>query len=267
MPSIRPFSYTGGQQLIDKRRQRQPRTRVNWMIRVPEVRVIDNEGEQLGVMPTEKALALAEEKALDLVEVSPTARPPVCRIVDYGKFKYEASKRLRESKKKQHTVQVKEIKLRPKIGEHDFQFKKRHAVEFLESSDKVKFTVIFRGRELDHKELGANLLQRMIKELQDIGVVERPAQFEGRLMTMYMGPVAGALKKRKPQRAKAAKPKASPAATESTTTKAEAKPAATESATTRAEAKPAATESTTTRAKAKPAAKQKEDQDAKNEVK
>lgn len=226
------------------------------MIRVPEVRVIDNEGEQLGVMPTEKALALAEEKQLDLVEVSPTARPPVCRIVDYGKFKYEASKRQRESKKKQHTVQVKEIKLRPKIGEHDFQFKKRHAIEFLESSDKVKFTVIFRGRELDHKELGAKLLTRMVEELQDIGAVERPAQFEGRLMTMYMGPAAALQKKQKsakPQRAKAAKP--------------EAKPAATQSAKATPDSKPAVTESAEATPKASSAATQKEDHDAKNEVK
>ena len=158
------------------------------MIRVPEVRVIDDEGEQLGVMETEKAIALAEERALDLVEVSPTAVPPVCRITDFGKFKYEQSKRLKEAKKKQHTTQVKEIKLRPKIEEHDFQFKKRHAEEFLEKHHKVKFTVVFRGRELDHKELGRRILERMKKELEHIGVIERPAMFEGRLMTMFMAP-------------------------------------------------------------------------------
>jgi len=256
------------------------------MIRVPEVRVIDNEGEQLGIMETEKALALAEERGLDLVEVSPTARPPVCRIVDYGKYKYEANKKQRQSKKKQHTVQVKEIKLRPKIEEHDFQFKKRHAVEFLEASDKVKFTVIFRGRELDHKENGAKLLKRMIEELKDIGVVERPAMFEGRLMTMYMGPAAtvpppkkkqsapksGDKKEKKketapaasePAEAKAEKVEAAPAASKpakAEAEKVEAAPAASKPAKAEAEkveAAPAAGKSP----EAEPAAK-KEDQDA-----
>ena len=169
-------------------RNRRFRTRVNRYIRVPEVRVIDDDGEQLGVMATEKALELAREQGLDLVEVSPTAKPPVCRIVDFGKYKYEKNKKLKESKKKQHTVQLKEIKLRPKIEEHDYQFKKRHAVEFLEKSHKVKFTIIFRGRELDHKELGARILKRLETELEPVGIVERGAQFEGRLMTMYMAP-------------------------------------------------------------------------------
>jgi translation initiation factor IF-3 len=164
------------------------RTRVNYQIRVPEVRVVDDEGEQLGVMETQKAIELAEEKGFDLVEVSPTARPPVCRIMDYGKYKYEKNKRAKQSKKKQHVVQVKEIKLRPKTEEHDFQFKRRHAEEFLSKHNKVKFTVIFRGRELDHKEMGMRLLRKMEEELSEVGVVERPAQFEGRLMTMYMAP-------------------------------------------------------------------------------
>ena len=124
---------------------REPRTRVNHMIRVPEVRVINSDGEQLGVMATDKAREIADEQGLDLVEVSPTASPPVCRIIDYGKFKYEKAKRARQSKKKQHTIHVKEIKLRPKTEEHDYQFKKRHAEEFLEKFFKVKFTMIFRG--------------------------------------------------------------------------------------------------------------------------
>lgn len=158
------------------------------MIRVPEVRVISEEGKQLGVMNTEEALALAEERNLDLVEVSPTARPPVCRIVDFGKFKYEQNKKQRQSKKRQHTIQVKEIKLRPKIEEHDYQFKKRHAEEFLEKDHKVKFTVIFRGRELSHKELGEKIIKRLEADLSDVGVVERAVQFEGRLMTMLMAP-------------------------------------------------------------------------------
>jgi translation initiation factor IF-3 len=158
------------------------------MIRVPEVRVIDSNGEQLGIMPTDKAREIADEQGLDLVEVSPTARPPVCKIVDFGKYKYEKSKRERESKKKQHVIHVKEVKFRPKTEEHDYQFKKRHAEEFLEKGDKVKFTVIFRGRELDHREMGFRILNRVKEELAHVGVVERDAMFEGRLMTMYMAP-------------------------------------------------------------------------------
>lgn len=189
----------------DRRNDRRFRIRVNFQIRVPEVRVIDKDGSQLGVMPTEKAIALAEESNLDLVEVSPTARPPVCRIVDYGKYKYERNKKLRQSKKKQHTIQVKEIKLRPKIEEHDYQFKRRHAEEFLEKAHKVKFTVIFRGRELDHKELGARVLERMKEDLAHIGVIERPAQFEGRLMTMFMAPQTKGQTQNKPTPEKAEK--------------------------------------------------------------
>jgi len=159
------------------------------MIRVPEVRVIDSEGNQLGVMPTVEARRLAEEAGLDLVEVSPTARPPVCRIMDFGKYKYERNKRLREARKKQHVIQVKEVKFRPKTEEHDYQFKKRHAAEFLEKRHKVKFTVMFRGRELDHKELGERILKRLEVELGHLGQVERPIQFEGRFMTMIMAPL------------------------------------------------------------------------------
>jgi translation initiation factor IF-3 len=161
------------------------------MIRVPEVRVIDAEGEQLGIMATDKALALAEEQGLDLVEVSPTARPPVCRIMDYGKYKYELNKKQKESKKKQHTVQVKEVKFRPKTEEHDYQFKKRHAEEFLSKGHKVKITMMFRGRELDHRELGMKMLGRLEEDLAEVGTVERAAKFEGRLITMFMAPLAG----------------------------------------------------------------------------
>jgi translation initiation factor IF-3 len=155
------------------------------------VRVIGSDGEPLGVMPTDKAQALADEQGLDLVEVSPTASPPVCRIVDFGKFKYERNKRLKQARKKQHTIHVKEVKFRPKTEEHDYQFKKRHAEDFLSRSYKVKFTVVFRGRELDHKEMGGRILERIKKDLAHLGVVERPAQFEGRLMTMFMAPLPG----------------------------------------------------------------------------
>ncbi len=151
--------------------------------------MIASNGDQLGVMSTQKALSLADEEGLDLVEVSPTARPPVCRIMDYGKYKYEKSKRAKQSKKKQHMVQVKEVKLRPKTEEHDFQFKKRHAEEFLNKRDKVKFTVFFRGREFDHPELGHRLLTRMREELAHVGTVEKAAGFEGRLMTMLVAPL------------------------------------------------------------------------------
>ncbi len=159
------------------------------MIRVPEVRVIDHEGEQLGILPTAEALAKAEDLGLDLVEISPTTRPPVCRIMDFGKYKYELSKKQRESKKKQHTVQVKEVKLRPKTEEHDYQFKKRHAEEFLEKYHKVKLTIMFRGRELAHKERGAQMLDRMVEDLSHVGSVESPPRFEGRTMVMYMAPL------------------------------------------------------------------------------
>lgn len=152
--------------------------------------MINSDGEQLGVMATDKAMEIADQQGLDLVEVSPTANPPVCRIVDYGKYKYEKNKRLKQSKKKQHTIQVKELKLRPKTEEHDYQFKKKHAEEFLEKGFKVKFTIIFRGRELDHREMGGRILNRLKEELADIAVVERGAQFEGRLMTMFLAPLA-----------------------------------------------------------------------------
>jgi translation initiation factor IF-3 len=161
---------------------------VNRFIRVPEVRVIDEEGEQLGVMVTEEAQQLADDRGLDLVEVSPTARPPVCRIVDFGKFKYEQSKKERQSKKKQHATQIKEVKFRPKTEEHDYLFKMKHAEEFLEKHHKVKFTIMFRGRELDHREMGTRIMERLEEDLEHVGTVERTPMFEGRFMTMIMSP-------------------------------------------------------------------------------
>jgi translation initiation factor IF-3 len=183
-----------------KYKPREPQIRANRRIRVPEVRVIDSNGEQLGVMPTERALEAAMEQGLDLVEVSPTARPPVCRIMDFGKYKYEQSKRQKQSKKKQHAASVKEVKLRPKTEEHDYQFKKRHAEEFLERNHKVKFTLMFRGRELDHKERGRQMLDRMAEDLSHVGTVEREPRFEGRIMVMYMAPLGAKAKpKEKPE--------------------------------------------------------------------
>ena len=139
-------------------------------------------------MPTEEALRIAEEKGLDLVEVSPTSRPPVCKIMDYGKYKYEQSKKARESRKKQHVTHLKEIKLRPKIEEHDLEFKLRHAEKFLNNRDKVKFTVIFRGREMEHIELGMKLLDRIVERFSDIAVVEKEAVQIGKNITMILGP-------------------------------------------------------------------------------
>jgi translation initiation factor IF-3 len=167
---------------------KQPEVRVNERIRVPQVRVISDDGEQAGVIPIREALALAQSKSLDLVEVSPTARPPVCRIMDYGKFKYEQNRRARKAKKKQHVMHLKEIKMRPKIDEHDYDFKMTHARQFLAARDKVKFTVTFRGREMAHPEHGHKLIQRIIAELVEVASVETPARAEGRMLTMVMMP-------------------------------------------------------------------------------
>ena len=190
-----------GRRTISFDRKRAPRIRANEQIRVPEIRVIGADGNQLGVLPTQQALQMAQEQGLDLVEVSPTSRPPVCRIMDFGKYKYEQSKKQKQSKKKQHTFQVKEVKFRPKTEEHDYQFKKRHAEEFLEKHFKVKVTVMFRGREMDHREMGYRILDRLVKDLVHVGTVDRQPEFEGRLMVMYIAPVPakpGAQKKKAP---------------------------------------------------------------------
>ncbi len=163
-------------------------TRVNERIRVPQVRVIGDDGAQLGILGVREALALAQEKGLDLVEVSPTARPPVCRIMDYGKFKYEQSKRERKARKKQHVMHLKEVKLRPKIDDHDYDFKMTHAREFLTHRDKVKVTVTFRGREMAHQELGHQMLQKVIAALADIATPESIPKSEGRTLVMIMLP-------------------------------------------------------------------------------
>ncbi|MEX0710462.1 MAG: translation initiation factor IF-3 [Chloroflexota bacterium] len=162
--------------------------RINDMIRIREVRVIDDEGQQLGVLPTTEALALAQEKGLDLVEVAPAAVPPVCRILDYGQYKYELQKREREAKRKQKSQTFKEIRLRVKIDVHDLRTKTRRAGEFLEDGDRVKVTVQFRGREMSHANLGRDLLDRAAEMLTEHGVVERPPLLEGRNMFIVMAP-------------------------------------------------------------------------------
>ena len=158
------------------------------MIRVREVSLIGNDGEQLGVFPTQEALNMAEEKDQDLVEVAPNSHPPVCRIMDYGKFKYQQSKRAHEAKKKQKIIHVKEVKLRPNTDQHDYNFKLRNAFRFLESGDKVKVLVFFRGREIVHRENGQKLLVRVTETLEDIAVVEQEAKQEGRTLCMIFAP-------------------------------------------------------------------------------
>src|SRR5438552_6625010 len=167
---------------------RTPEIRINERIRVPQVRVIGDDGSQVGVVTVREALTMAQSKGLDLVEVSPTARPPVCRIMDFGKFKYEQNRRARKAKKKQHQMQLKEIKMRPKIDDHDYGFKVRHAREFLNGRDKVKFTITFRGREIAHQEIGHVLIQKIIAELADVSTVESPPRSEGRSLTTVLMP-------------------------------------------------------------------------------
>ncbi len=158
------------------------------MIKVAQVRVVDVEGNQLGIMQTTEALAVAENSGLDLVEVAPQAKPPVCRIMDYGKYKYQMSKRAREARKKQTVINIKEIKLRPKTDEHDFLFKERNAEKFLVSGDRVRFFVFFRGREIVHKNIGEKMLQRLAEDLKEVGTVEALPRMEGRKMTMLLAP-------------------------------------------------------------------------------
>jgi translation initiation factor IF-3 len=194
------------------------------MIRIPNVRVVDENGSQLGVMPTAQALAMAQDRGLDLVEVAPMAAPPVTRFLDYGQYKYELAKRDKEAKRRSRAVEFKEVRLRPKIGVGDFDTKVHRAVEFLEDGDRLKVTVQFRGREMTHPELGRNLLERFVKRIEEHGVVERAPLMEGRSMHLIV--------------ASTHKPKASDAKTEPKTdhkheprpTRAEAETAQTPSA-------------------------------------
>jgi translation initiation factor IF-3 len=168
--------------------EREKRTRINRQIRISPVRVITGDGEQLGVLPIEEALAAAQERGLDLVEVAPTARPPVVKIMDYGKYKFEEAKAARAARKKQHVIQLKEVKFRPGIDDHDYDFKARHAREFLGDGNKVKVTMMYRGRQMAHLELGKAVLDRLAAELADVGKVEQDARLEGRNMSMVIGP-------------------------------------------------------------------------------
>ncbi len=152
---------------------------MNDQIRVPEVRLIDADGTQVGIVPTEKALEIAEGSELDLVEVAPNAKPPVCRVMDYGKFRYELQKKEKDSRKRGHSVQIKKIRVSPKIDDHDFQTKVRSIRSFIEDGDKVKITLMFKGRMITHKELGEEVMHRFVEEVKDIAKLEGPIGMEG----------------------------------------------------------------------------------------
>ena len=171
-----------------RREMPQDGVRRNEMIRAREVRVIAADGEQKGIMQRNEAIALAREAGLDLVEVSSNAEPPVCRIMDYGKFKYEQQKKKQEAKKRQSVVQIKEIKVRPKTDDHDYETKVRHIRRFLEDGDRCKVTVFFRGREIVHKDRGVSILDRIVQDLADVAKVDQEARAEGRTLQLLLGP-------------------------------------------------------------------------------
>ncbi len=173
---------------FDRRPPERDTTRINERIRVPEVRLIDETGAQMGVMATDQALRYAQDKDLDLVEVAPEARPPVTRVLDYSKYKYEQAQKQKQARKHQQQIVVREIKFRPKIADQDYETKKRHVERFLRHKDKVKVTIMFRGREVTHPERGEMILDRLAAELEELAVVEQRPQQDGRNMTMMLGP-------------------------------------------------------------------------------
>ena len=173
---------------FDRRPPERDTTRINERIRVPEVRVIGEDGKQIGVMRTDEALRYAQERDLDLVEVAPDARPPVTRILDYSKYKYEQAQKQKAARKHQQQITIREIKFRPKIAQNDYDTKKGHVERFLKRKDKVKITIMFRGREVTHPERGQQLLERLAEELQDLAIVEQRPNLDGRNMTMMLGP-------------------------------------------------------------------------------
>jgi translation initiation factor IF-3 len=177
---------------VPRRFDRQPPerdpTRINERIRVPEVRLIDENGKQVGIMRTNEALRYAQDRDLDLVEVAPDARPPVCRVLDYSKYRYEQNQKQKAARKHQQQINVREIKFRPKIAQHDYDTKKGHVERFLKGRDKVKVTIMFRGREMAHPERGEMILNRLAEELGDLAVVEQRPQQDGRNMTMMLAP-------------------------------------------------------------------------------
>jgi len=161
---------------------------INWDIRAPEVRVIDADGKQVGILPLKEAMKIAEEKGLDLVEVAPNSQPPVCRVMNYGKYKYQQNKRIQEARKHQTLIHVKEVKVRPRTEEHDFQTKLRHVKRFLDEGNKVKISILFRGREIAHPEFGKEMLNRFVEGVKDLTVIEQAPRLEGRNMVMILAP-------------------------------------------------------------------------------
>jgi translation initiation factor IF-3 len=241
---------------FDRRPPERDPTRINERIRVPEVRLIGDDGSQIGVIKTDEALRIARDRDLDLVEVAPDARPPVCRVLDYSKYKYEQEQKQKQARKHQQQITVREIKFRPKIAQHDYDTKKGHVERFLRHQDKVKVTIMFRGREVTHPERGEMILTRLADELAELAVVEqRPIQ-DGRNMTMMLAPAKAAGSDAKPAKAeaeasgsdggdKSARPEDAKAEAKPDDAKAEAKPDDAE-----AEAKPDDAEA---EAEAKPA--------------
>ena len=194
MPGLRRFrawvrrGWTDGH-CTGERTIKEQRVRVNDQIRISPIRLIGGDGEQVGIVSIEEARERAEDAGLDLVEVAPEARPPVCKLMDYGKFKYEAQRKAREARKKQHVIQLKEVKFRPGIEDHDYEFKLRHARRFLDEGNKVKLTMMFRGRQMSHPELGREVLSRVVEDLKELGKVEQHPSMEGRTMTMVVAPI------------------------------------------------------------------------------
>lgn len=180
--SVSEVLIEGGEVIIEKR------VRVNEQIRISQVRVIGNEGQQLGVMNPQEGLRLARETSLDLVEVAPLAKPPVCRIMDYSKYKYDQERKEREARKRQHLTRLKEVRYKPNIDEHDYQTKLEHIREFIKRHSKVKISMMFRGRELAHTEKGRQVLQRIIQDLTDMAEVEKAPSREGRYLNMVLIP-------------------------------------------------------------------------------
>jgi translation initiation factor IF-3 len=174
---------------FDRRPPERDDTRINDRIRVPEVRLIGEDGNQIGVVKTDEALRYAQERDLDLVEVAKEARPPVCRVLDYSKYKYEQEQKAKAARRHQKQVNVREIKLRPKIAQNDYETKRNHVVRFLKGDDRVKVTIMFRGREQTHPERGENLLMRLAEDVAELGTVEQSPQQDGRNMTMLLAPV------------------------------------------------------------------------------
>ncbi|HLB59154.1 MAG TPA: translation initiation factor IF-3 [Bdellovibrionota bacterium] len=178
--------------------------KVNRQIRAKEVRVIDERGGQIGVMGLNDALEASEERGLDLIEVVPNAKPPVCKIMDFGKYKYQEARKLAQARKKQTVIEIKEVKLRPKTERHDIEFKTRHIRRFLEDGDKARVMVVFLGREIEHPEMGQEMLKKIAAEVADLGQLESPPRFDGRTLVMIINPLPEVLKRRREAKVRAA---------------------------------------------------------------